>query len=103
MKEKGKKVLALYGTWTTEDRAAGYCWKHKACVTVRQIKEKQCVRKGCKAFQKREHPYWERKERFKELRKQKKELGIPVWEKVEIRTDRNGELQIGRASCRERV
>ena len=29
---------------------------------------------------------------MKDLRRQKKELGIPVWEKVQIRTDHDGNL-----------
>lgn len=92
MGEKGKRCLALYETWTTEDKVVGFCKKHKAYITVRQIKEKECMEKKCNALRKRDHPYWRRKERMKDLRRQKKELGIPVWEKVQIRTDRNGDL-----------
>lgn len=87
-----KKVLTLYNTWSTESKCVGYCYKHKAYVTVPQVKEKECVKKGCNAFRRKDHLYWKRKERFKKLRKQKKELGIPTWEKVEIRTDHEGEL-----------
>ena len=96
MKERGKKVPALYETWTTEDKAVGYCWKHKAYVTIRQIREKECMQNGCNAFRKKDHPYWERKERMKDLRKKKKEMGIPVWEKVEMRCDHEG----GLSECR---
>ena len=92
MDGEAKKVLTLYNSWATESKVVGFCYKHKAYVTVQQIREKECIKKGCNAFRKRDHPYWHRKERMKALRKQKKERGIPVWEKVEIRTNSKGEL-----------
>lgn len=83
MSDGGKRKLkVLYGTWTTEDKAVGYCLKHGACVTAQQMKEKECLRKQCGAFRRRKHPFWEQRARMRELKKKKREAGIPPWERV---------------------
>ncbi len=78
-----RKLPALYGTWANEDRVVGYCLRHRAYVTVTQMKEKECLRKNCRAFRRRAHPLWEQRKRSKEIRRRKREEGIPPWERVE--------------------
>lgn len=92
MGEKSKSCMALWGTWTTDSKVVGFCLKHRAYITVTQLERKQCLQKGCKAFRRKDHPYWERRERIKEIKRLKKEAGIPSWQKVEIRTDHEGNL-----------
>ena len=87
-----KRYRTLYGQTVTQGKVVGYCCLHKVYLTANQINEKRCVPKKCGAFRKWDCAYWQRKERMRELRQMKKEAGIPPWEKVEIRTDREGKL-----------
>lgn len=51
----------------------GWCYFHKAGMTVRQMKLKKCLVKQCNAFQKfPEHPYWKQREFIKQQRKKRK-------------------------------
>lgn len=52
---------------------AAYCRKHKCCMTVRQIKNRECLNKQCGALSPLEHPYWEHREYIKQKKKEKKE------------------------------
>ena len=82
----------LNGSMALRNNIVGYCRLHRVHLTAAQVRDKDCVSKKCRALKKWDHPYWDHKQRMKEVRKLKKEQGIPSWEKVEIRTDRNGEL-----------
>lgn len=82
----------LTGQIASETRIVGYCRLHKCYLTLTQMRNKQCLQKNCFRLMKHDNPFWEQRERKKELRQLKKEQGISPWEKVEIRTDRNGDL-----------
>lgn len=90
--EEERRYRTLYGTMAAESKIVAYCRLHKIHLTAQQVRTKRCGQKGCNALKKWDCPYWDRKERMREMKRLKKEQGIPAWEKVEIRTDRNGEL-----------
>ena len=52
-----------------------YCHNrsHKGYLSVKALKEHECLRKQCCFLQKLEHPYWEQRERIKEERRKKKD------------------------------
>ncbi len=57
----------LYGTESLCSRCIGYCNFHKAYVTHKQMKTKQCLQKNCKAFIKNvNHQFWIEREQKKE-------------------------------------
>ena len=92
MEKDDRQYRTLHGQMTAESKIVGYCRLHKIHLTAPQVKEKECLRKDCHALKKWDCAFWERRERNKQIKQMKKERGIPVWEKVEIRTDHNGEL-----------
>ena len=92
MSAKEKSYLTLYGTTATYSKIVGYCRKHKVHLTEPQVRKKGCVRKNCHALKKWDCECWARKDRIKQIKQYKKEAGIPPYQKVEIRTDRDGEL-----------
>lgn len=92
MSENEKYYKVLGGQTTAKSKIVGYCRLHKVHLTEAQVKSKECLRKECRAFKKWDCAFWNERERKKEIKQMKKERGIPSWQKVEIRTDRNGEL-----------
>lgn len=62
----------LYGTCANEKHIVGRCWKHNCEVTVKQLKQKECLRKQCKALERYEHEYWKQRELIKICKKSKK-------------------------------
>lgn len=59
---------------TCSDNVAGYCRYHKKCMTVKQIRTKQCLQKQCGCLIKNEdHQYWHQREVQKAKRKARKE------------------------------
>ena len=92
MSDNEKSYRTLWGGTVNGDKVVGYCRLHKVYLTARQAETKRCSAKGCRSLKKWDCSYWDHKHRMKELRQIKKEQGIPTWQKVEIRTDRNGEL-----------
>lgn len=38
-----------------------YCKYHKRHMSVKMIKKKKCIERGCWHLQKRNHPFWENK------------------------------------------
>ena len=63
--------LCLYNTYS--DNVVGYCKYHKCCLTVKQMKCKNCLGKQCLHLQKNEtHQYWHQREVLKQKKKQKK-------------------------------
>lgn len=83
----------LYGRVVDKWQVVGYCRKHKVYLTEENVRERGCKKgKGgrCTAY---EHSqYYDHKQRMKQIRKLKEQQGIPSWQKVEIRTDRNGKI-----------
>lgn len=92
MSQNERRHRTLWGGTVNGDKVVGYCRLHKRHLTAEQMKRKQCIPKGCGAFKKWDCQYWRHKERLKEVKRIKKEQGIPTWQKVEIKTDRNGNL-----------
>lgn len=64
----------LYGTYACKKHIVGRCWKHHCDVTVKQLKQKECLRKQCGALEKYEHEYWRQRELNKLRKKSKKEI-----------------------------
>lgn len=65
----------LYGTKSVCYRCIGYCNFHKAYVTHKQMKTKQCLQKNCNAFIKNaNHQFWIEREQKKEELKLKRIL-----------------------------
>ena len=92
MPDDGKSYKTLWGSEVSADKVIGFCRLHRVHLTARQAEVKQCAGKCCRYFKKWDCPYWQEKERRKELRRTKKEAGIPPWQKVETRMDNNGNL-----------
>lgn len=63
----------LYGSESPCSRCVGYCNFHKAYVTQKQMKTKQCLQKNCDAFIKNtNHQFWiEREQKKNELKLKK--------------------------------
>jgi len=62
----------LYGTCS--ENCAGYCKLHHVGLTVKQIKNKDCLAKNCWHMQKNEnHEWWQQRERMKTKRNARKE------------------------------
>lgn len=85
------KLTTLYGERADVVDIIGYCRKHKVHLTERQAAARQCFQKGCRAFE-RISRFRGHKELMKEIRRMKRDAGIPNYQKVEIRTDRYGRL-----------
>lgn len=64
--------LTLYGSKSSN--VAGYCKHHSRYLTVRQIKEHECLAKQCWHLDKKEHPWWKYRTEMKQKRKDRKEL-----------------------------
>lgn len=92
MSEKERDYLTLSGARANKSNIVGYCRLHKVHLTATQVKQKECLSKGCHALKKWEHKFWSHRERIKEVKQLKKEQGIPAYQKVEIRTDSKGNL-----------
>ena len=62
----------LYGTHS--ENCAGYCKKHSCGMTVKQIRNRNCLVKNCWHLQKNEdHEWWEQTKRAKNMRNARKE------------------------------
>ena len=60
----------LYNCYS--DNCCAYCKYHNCNVTVRQLKQKECLKKQCRHLLKNEdHEYWKQRERTKQLRKER--------------------------------
>ena len=76
MVENNNETLpGLYGSEITKNRAVGYCHFHRAALTVKTIKGKECLKKQCDALEKYEcHDFWRQHAQKKELRKARKQV-----------------------------
>ena len=70
----------LYGSTVAKNRAVGYCHFHKAALTVKTLKCKECLKKQCDAMERYgEHDFWRQHEQKKSLRKiRKQSIAIAV-------------------------
>jgi hypothetical protein len=67
-------VYGLYGSHFAKSRACAYCYKHKCHLTVKTLKQHECLKKQCNALKKHEeHDYWRQREQIKTIKKQKRE------------------------------
>ena len=93
MKCELDKVVTIFGHEARGTKVIAYCHYHHAWMTLPEVTRKQCVQKGCNRLSKCEdNPYWQQRERKKKRKQMKKEAGIPVYEKVIMRTNHNGEI-----------
>lgn len=54
---------------------AAYCKHHRGYLSVKQIKNKQCLGKCCRHFRKIEdHEWWTQRENIKKMKQQRKRL-----------------------------
>ena len=64
-----KKYIMLGGS----KNPVGYCAYHKATLSTKQLKSKECLQKNCNRLIKYEHEYWNQLERNRQLKQQQKE------------------------------
>ena len=71
---KTDMVQGLYGSFISRSKAVGYCYYHKAALTVKTMKCHECLKKQCDALKKyEEHDFWRQHEQKKEWRKARKQ------------------------------
>jgi hypothetical protein len=69
-----KIVKGLYGSEFEENKACGYCRHHLCFLTVKQLRQHDCLKKECFHLQKNEeHNWWKQREKTKEKRKARKQ------------------------------
>ena len=72
--EDAKLVKGLYGSEFEKNRACGYCVHHHKYLTVKQVKQHNCLGKQCWHLKKNEqHDWWRQREAVKQKRKAKRE------------------------------
>lgn len=54
------------------DKIVAYCRYHKCSMTLPQMRQRECLRKGCGALRKDDHPYWKSREVTREKRAARK-------------------------------
>ena len=70
--KKQKRTCPL-GT-TKSDNACAYCHLHKRDLTVKQMRNRNCLGKGCRNLvPRKQHPYWAQRAKTKTLWWEKKE------------------------------
>lgn len=68
-------VQGLYGSEIDKARACGYCRYHHCYVTVKMLKQHECLRKNCNHLCKNEeHNWWKQREALKTKKKARKEM-----------------------------
>lgn len=66
-------MQCMYGA--ESDNVCAYCRKHRKCMTVKQVKTKECLRKQCWYLVKyEEHSWWRQREIMKAKRKARKNM-----------------------------
>lgn len=71
MEDQEKMYRTFYGSTTSNSCA--YCFKHYKALTPKQLKKRKCLEKQCSALQRCEHPYWEMRDKRKQMRVERKE------------------------------
>ena len=67
-------VYGLYGSEFESCRSCGFCKHHNCHLTVKQLRQHQCLQKQCYYLVKNEdHAWWAQRERTKQKRKNRKE------------------------------
>ena len=71
--EDVKLVKGLYGSEFEKNRVCGYCRHHHCYLTVKQVRQHECLQKQCWHLYKNEnHDWWRQREVIKQKRKAKK-------------------------------
>ena len=69
-------VKGLYGSEFDKNRACAYCRHHHCYLTVKQVRQHECLKKQCWYLHKNEHhDWWRQRSVMKQKRKAKKEVG----------------------------
>lgn len=72
-KEGIQLVRGLYGSEFDKNRACGYCRHHHKYLTVKALRQHECLAKQCWHLDKNEnHQWWHQRELMKQRRKAKK-------------------------------
>lgn len=72
--EEIKLVKGLYGSEFEKNRACAFCRHHHCYLTVKQVKQHECLKKQCWYLYKNEnHDWWRQREVAKQKRKERKE------------------------------
>lgn len=67
-------VQGLYGSQIDPCKACGYCKRHGCHLTVKMLKQHDCLNKQCWHLVKNEkHRWWAQRDKKKQLRKTRKE------------------------------
>lgn len=75
MNINNKNMLhGLYGSKINRTKAVGYCYIHHCHLTVKTLKQHECLKKQCDCLKRHEdNDYWRQRERIKEIKKRKKD------------------------------
>lgn len=66
-------VKGLYGSEFDKNRACGYCTHHRKYLTVKQVRQHNCLGKQCWYLKKNEqHDWWRQRDVVKQKRKAKR-------------------------------
>ena len=66
-------VQGLYGSEFDKSRACGFCTHHNCYLTVKQLRQHNCLGKQCRHFVKDEsHDWWHQREIMKKKRLDRK-------------------------------
>lgn len=70
-------VNGLYGSEFEKNRACGYCKHHHCYLTVKQVRQHDCLKKQCFYLHKNEdHEWWAHRDRMKQKRKAKQNHNV---------------------------
>lgn len=81
--DKSEIVQALYFTECEFRKCLGFCKYHQAYVTVKQLKQKECLAKECPHLIKTEHEFWIERDKKLKGKKEKKILQKLIEQKHE--------------------
>ena len=70
-------VNGLYGSKFEKNKACGFCQHHHCYLTVKQLRQHECLKKQCNYLRKNEsHDWWRQRSVMKQKRKEKKNSDI---------------------------
>ena len=76
-------VKGLYGSEFDRSRSCGYCHLHHKHLTVKQLRQHNCLQKQCFHLQKNEeHNWWKQRENTKQKRMARKDRLEAVYNNV---------------------
>lgn len=84
-------IRSPYGFYGAKDltNTVGYCNRHHLALTVRTLKHRECLKKGCRYLTRHEeHDFWRQREQKKELRRARKARLEEQYERIVNHEDR---------------